>query len=429
MKKVTYLILAFVSMFFLSCSDDELANNNIEINKSESKIKVVKIPVSKLRSAGIDDVEKDEYVLQFEDQDAFNNIADTLNKMSLDEKLQWNKEYEEIYSIVQEYNKAMVEAESYYERAGGYEEFKAKYPNLYFPEEGEDFGAYIPFKDETLAFCANKNGRYMIGDEIKSLDRVETYNDLIESGRADIEEEPTQTVDLQNTFSQNKEIQTRTIAGLKGQSPDDLKKLNQNCYAFNIEPGTWWFDKTMIGNDRYRHSTGWRQYGDRKIKVNFDRSSKRNYWALVLTGGFDVEWHYEVSFRKKGFLGRWYNYSSETTTNISIQYFNPDGSGSNVTQKMGKTISGWSSHDQWANCNDYIIRHINIKEEWSNVYNDNTKGRAWYVKCVYEMPSYWATITVNYRGIGQTLTFAFAAPRLYGFTYQVGDKLGMHSPF
>lgn len=42
MKKVTYLILAFVSMFFLSCSDDELANNNIEINKSESKIKVVK---------------------------------------------------------------------------------------------------------------------------------------------------------------------------------------------------------------------------------------------------------------------------------------------------------------------------------------------------------------------------------------------------
>lgn len=118
MKKVTYLILAFVSMFFLSCSDDELANNNIEINKSESKIKVVKIPVSKLRSAGIDDVEKDEYVLQFEDQDAFNNIADTLNKMSLDQKLQWNKEYEEIYSIVQEYNKAMVEAESYYERAG-----------------------------------------------------------------------------------------------------------------------------------------------------------------------------------------------------------------------------------------------------------------------------------------------------------------------
>jgi hypothetical protein len=45
-------------------------------------------------------------------------------------------------SLFNIFSKAMDEAESYYDRSGGYEEFKAKYSALYFPEEGDDYSAY-----------------------------------------------------------------------------------------------------------------------------------------------------------------------------------------------------------------------------------------------------------------------------------------------
>lgn len=413
-------IFIFIQILLLSCSKDESFNDIDNSKKNDLKVKVVKIPASKLRSSGIDDATQDEYLLQFEDVNSFNIISDTLSRMSLDEKLKWNRQYIEISSIVQEYEKAMTEAESYYDRAGGYEEFKLKYSNLYFPEEGEDFGAYMPFKDESSAFIANENGRYMVGDKIESLAKIETYTDLIESGRADVNNETVDDVDM--SLYNNLKV----VSGLKGNSPDELDK----CYASFVDAGTWFWQKGKVGDNSYRHSTGWRRYGDRKIKVNFEKIAKRKYWALVLPGGFDIEWHYEVSFRKKGILGFWYNYRSETTTDVLIEYFNPDGMGNGVTQKMGKKESGWSSHDQWVKCNDYIIRHIKDSDKsWSNIYNFETKEQVYGIRCVYETPWYWATIKVSHRGIGQNLRFAFTNPRGYLYNRYVGDKLGAGGPF
>lgn len=66
------------------------------------------------------------------------------------------------YSLYDYFTDAMNEAESYYDRPGGYEEFKAKYAMLYFPEEGDDYSAYLPVKDQKIAKLLNANGEVSI---------------------------------------------------------------------------------------------------------------------------------------------------------------------------------------------------------------------------------------------------------------------------
>lgn len=56
--------------------------------------------------------------------------------MSQEERLEWGKQFANFSSSAQEYEKAMEETESYYDRPGGYKEFKEKYSNLYFLKRG-----------------------------------------------------------------------------------------------------------------------------------------------------------------------------------------------------------------------------------------------------------------------------------------------------
>jgi hypothetical protein len=65
----------------------------------------------------------------------------------------------------------MTEADDYYQREGGYEEFKVKFPNLYYPEYEEDYAAFLPVSDEAIAKLLNQQGKVIIaGKEIDMRD-------------------------------------------------------------------------------------------------------------------------------------------------------------------------------------------------------------------------------------------------------------------
>ena len=65
-----------------------------------------------------------------------------------------------------EYSEAMSVAESYYEREGGYEEFKEKYPHFYYPERGNDYSAYLPVSNFSTAKFISPEGNVIINGEV-----------------------------------------------------------------------------------------------------------------------------------------------------------------------------------------------------------------------------------------------------------------------
>ena len=85
----------------------------------------------------------------------FTELLKTINPLQLDG----------FHSMYDDYVNALNEAESYYERHGGYEEFKEKYSMLFFPEEGDDYCAYLPISRKNVAKLVNSNGDVIIGDE------------------------------------------------------------------------------------------------------------------------------------------------------------------------------------------------------------------------------------------------------------------------
>ena len=89
---------------------------------------------------------------------------------------------EDFKSLYDEFNQAMAEADDYYQREGGYEEFKAKFPDLYYPEYEEDYAAFLPVSDEAIAKLLNTRGEVMIaGKEVDYRD-VWSYERIVELG-------------------------------------------------------------------------------------------------------------------------------------------------------------------------------------------------------------------------------------------------------
>lgn len=244
-NKLFFLFLLSFVAFFYSCT------NNDEI--LENTAKDVEILANGL--------------LKFKDQSTFDLYVSTEKSVS-----GFNSFYDHFIN-------AMDEAESYYDRDGGYEEFKAKYKKLYFPEEGLDYSAYLPVSDENVAKFLNKTGNVMIGDNIINMIDINSYSQLEALGR---------TV----SFEEDKSVGPQLRANISFISA---------TYTFG---------------------------GDRRIWIYTYFLEKRNgvYHNQV-----------EVCFRKKGFLGQWYNYSSSTTLNV--------GNGLYVASK-----SGVSSHDYYVEC-------------------------------------------------------------------------------
>ena len=73
-------------------------------------------------------------------------------------------------SIYDVFVDAMKNAESYYDREGGYEEFKEKYSTLYFPETEDDISAHLPVSDPYLSKFLNQDGEIIIAGETTNVD-------------------------------------------------------------------------------------------------------------------------------------------------------------------------------------------------------------------------------------------------------------------
>lgn len=91
---------------------------------------------------------------------------------------------EDFRSLYDEFTQAMEEADEYYQREGGYEEFKAKFPDLYYPEYGEDYAAFLPVSDEAIAKLLNTDGLVKIAGKDIDYRDVWTYEKIRELGLA-----------------------------------------------------------------------------------------------------------------------------------------------------------------------------------------------------------------------------------------------------
>jgi hypothetical protein len=265
MKNIRFFVVTLIATLFAACTDDNV--QQIE---------------------NIKDVELlDGNILKFKDQATFDRYVS-----------EGIKAPEGFYSIYQNFDEAMSEAESYYDREGGYEEFKQKYASLYFPEYKDDYSAYLPVSEDAKAKFLNLNGEVYIKDELKNFKDVDTYEKLMELG--------------------------------KGMARYDVKTKRK---AEGTDPGT---GLPLNGlNCIY--------YNDRELWVNTD------YNGSIATS---PAIHIEICFRKKGFLGAWYNYSSESffgcdKTDVSSY---PDFSSGNI-----RPGDGYSSHDH------YILRAAQIR--------------------------------------------------------------------
>ena len=81
-------------------------------------------------------------------------------------------------SLYDTYEEALDVAVSYYEREGGYEEFKKRFSSLYFPEHKDDYAVYLPVTDETLAKLLNVDGYVIIGDKKINMKDISTYENF-----------------------------------------------------------------------------------------------------------------------------------------------------------------------------------------------------------------------------------------------------------
>lgn len=177
-------------------------------------------------------------------------------------------------SLYDVYVEAMNEAEDYYEREGGYEDFKAKYSSLFFPEVGDDYSAYLPVSNKELAKIADENGNVIIDGKIVSLVDITSYEQLSDLG-----------------LTPPSENSLRATSGTNG--------------------------------------------------IEEEKSGKNKVWVNCKNthdGGIPII-QVDVCFRKRNFVGIWYNHNSGTTATLS--------KGHGVGPYYGTITEcfGFSSHD------------------------------------------------------------------------------------
>lgn len=252
----------FLSIIILSACTNELNHVSDSIISNDNENEIIQNGL-KLRSIN------NKKILVFKTHEEFNKVLTELSDFTTEISLTVNDNpYETIkplpeknihldgfHSIYDDFVNAMNEAESYYERHGGYEEFKEKYSMLFFPEEGDDYSAYLPISNKNVAKLVNSNGDVIIGDEKINLIDIHSYEDLIN-------------------------------LGLTPPTGDENQLFNTILsYPVNGLPEV--------------------------------RCNNRKLWVVTrLTPGpnpaISQEIRVEVCFRKKGFLGVWYNYKENS---------------------------------------------------------------------------------------------------------------------
>lgn len=307
-KKILLCISSAFLCSLLACNEDELLNDKTQ---SIKEVEVISI--------GSRSIKKVNDKLAFSSKEEMKEVASLLRKISIkdqqDENFlstraeekneKGNIDFKSLYDI---FESAMNEAESYYERPGGYEEFKEKYSALYFPEEGDDYSAYLPISDKDLARVVNENCEVIIDNQIITLRDIHSYQQLVELG-----ETPPNDATMFLTKS------------------SDVTGIN---------------------------------------KISEQKVGKNKVWVKTKQGrdGFIPTILVEVCFRKKNFAGIWYNHNSNTRAYLSNGYGLKMYAGKD--HESMSTCKGFSSHDYYyavtssdGISTDYVQQDIKI-EHW-----------------------------------------------------------------
>ena len=168
MKKYFFTILVVTGLFLASCSNEL------------DDVQII-IPESQENQLGIGQTDG---ILSFDSEATFREAIEKVrNNESLFSVLT-RSTGDDFSSLFAEYDQAMEEADLYYQREGGYEEFKQKFPNLYYPEYEDDYAAFLPVSDEAIAKLVNPEGKVIINGEEKDMRDVFSYEKLRELGLA-----------------------------------------------------------------------------------------------------------------------------------------------------------------------------------------------------------------------------------------------------
>lgn len=281
------ILFAIVSLVMIACSNEDEMNLSSTVYEKDYEVVTLSDNVQTKSSVGEDKI------LKFRDENAFQQTVAMLNSFSQSDFICWEQEagFESLRTL---FDQAMEDAADLDQTPETYFAFKAKYDgSLYFPEYGEDYGAYLPVSRKELTCVLNKNGDVMVGNDVRNYRDIEDY------------------VSLQ-------------LAGDAYYEMDQADKPTPLYYS----------------NGDYvdsQYDSGWTVIDDRKLKLKIGR---RIYDSDRTTGYFLMKLHYEISFRKKTALG-WSNYSSETTTNTTVTFDNSQ------TQTFSQTEEGKSSHDHY----------------------------------------------------------------------------------
>ncbi len=244
--------------------------------------------------------EQRDSILSFTSVDEYNQVCDSLATLSSESaKLSWMKNnYPHFYSIQNLYWDAMQEIAAVDNiDLITYNQFNSKYSQLYFPREEDDAGFYIPIRNENQAFVANTNCLVKIANRIVNLRDINSYEDLMESGKAYYASTP-MTID------------------------------NSEFVIINR-------DMDPVGPV---YESGWINIGDRRILLKATRHFKADPNLPSYTNAILSLLRLEFCFRKKTWVG-WVNFSATSTTTFIANL------GSGWGKPVMATHDGFSSHD------------------------------------------------------------------------------------
>jgi hypothetical protein len=296
MKKNLFSIF-LLPLLFAACSNDETLLDDPNA-KEETGVYNSLLDMT---------IKKSQNVLEFKDESAFKQTVKKLNEAQTSYRKVDGIEVlahsdisfkaDGFNSIFDDYVDAMNEAENYCDTEEGYYQFKEKYSNLYFPEEGDDYSAYLPVSDKTVAKLLNSKGEVLIGGVRVNMIDINSYEQL-------------------------------TTMGLTPQDESTQSLLRSNTCRTSAD----------IYNGKR----------DRKMWIKADYTYNQV--------------HIEVSFRKKGAFGIWYNYSSSSNiAGITYCYNSISMLPSNATGFIPwiEPKNESSSHDYYALVDNNVVQRIN----------------------------------------------------------------------
>lgn len=277
--------MALIALF--SCGNEELVENETGINKlKEDKVNI----------------------LSFSDEIEFFNSVETIRKSDNNSiETRSGTIGSNFHSLFDEYQQALDEADLYYQSEAGYKEFKAKYPSLYFPEYKDDYSAYLPVSDESISKLLNNEGKVLIEGKEKDFRDVFSYDKIKELG-------------LAIPFIDNPEIEIPVVK--ESDIPIIEIKYPGSVLNSNFNPQ---IDTTFTRVDQFAGGL------DGSESFPFYNSSKKTkLWVNSYIWNSNVHHGYlslyiTVSFRKKGFLGVWYNGKASSNAWLeSLTYYHRD---------------------------------------------------------------------------------------------------------